>query len=41
MQKAEAAMQQLKVLEQQGRNGAVTALEDSSRPIDDLPKATP
>lgn len=39
--KAEAAMQQVKLLEQQRRTGAVTALEDSSRPVDDLPKATP
>lgn len=39
--KADAAMQQVKLLEQQRRNGAVTALEDSSRPADDLPKATP
>jgi tetratricopeptide (TPR) repeat protein len=39
--KAEAAMQQVKLLEQQRRKGAVTALEDSSQPIDDLPKITP
>jgi hypothetical protein len=39
--KADIAMQQVKLLEQQRRKGAVTALEDSSRPLDDLPKATP
>jgi predicted Zn-dependent protease len=40
--KAEAAMQQVKVMEQQRRKGAVTALEDSSQPPgDDLPKSTP
>jgi tetratricopeptide (TPR) repeat protein len=39
--KAEAAMQQVKLLEQQRQKGAVTALEDSSQPVDDLPKATP
>jgi tetratricopeptide (TPR) repeat protein len=40
--KAEAAMQQVKVMEQQRRKGAVTALEDSSQPAgDDLPKSTP
>jgi tetratricopeptide (TPR) repeat protein len=41
MKKAEAAMQQVKLLEQQRQKGAVTALEDSIQPIDDLPKATP
>jgi tetratricopeptide (TPR) repeat protein len=41
MKKADAAMQQVKLLEQERRKGAVTALEDSSRPVDDLPKATP
>jgi tetratricopeptide (TPR) repeat protein len=41
MKKAEAAMQQVKLLEQQRQKGAATALEDSSQPIDDLPKATP
>jgi tetratricopeptide (TPR) repeat protein len=41
LKKAEAAMQQVKLLEQQRQKGAVTALEDSSQPIDDLPKATP
>jgi predicted Zn-dependent protease len=41
LKKAEAAMQQVKLLEQQRQKGAVTALEDSSRPVDDLPKATP
>ena len=41
MKKADAAMQQVKLLEQQRRKGAVTALEDSSQPVDDLPKATP
>jgi tetratricopeptide (TPR) repeat protein len=41
MKKADAAMEQVKLLEQQRRKGAVTALEDSSRPVDDLPKATP
>jgi tetratricopeptide (TPR) repeat protein len=39
--KAEAAMQQVKLLEQQRQKGAVTALEDSSQPVDDLPRATP
>ena len=41
MKKAEAAMQQVKLLEQQRQKRAVTALEDSSQPSDDLPKATP
>jgi tetratricopeptide (TPR) repeat protein len=41
IKKADAAMQQVKLLEQQRRMRAVTALEDSSQPIDDLPKATP
>jgi tetratricopeptide (TPR) repeat protein len=41
LKKADAAMQQVKLLEQQRQKGAVTALEDSSQPIDDLPKATP
>jgi tetratricopeptide (TPR) repeat protein len=41
IKKADAAMQQVKVLEQQRQSRAVTALEDSSQPIDDLPKATP
>jgi tetratricopeptide (TPR) repeat protein len=41
MKKADAAMQQVKLLEQQRRKGAVTALEDSSRAADDLPNATP
>jgi tetratricopeptide (TPR) repeat protein len=41
IKKADAAMQQVKLLEQQRRKGAVTALEDSSQPVDDLPKATP
>jgi tetratricopeptide (TPR) repeat protein len=41
LKKADAAMQQVKLLEQQRQKGAVTALEDSSKPIDDLPKATP
>jgi tetratricopeptide (TPR) repeat protein len=41
MKKADAAMQQVKLLEQQRRRGAVTALEDSSQPVDDLPKVTP
>jgi hypothetical protein len=35
--KADAAMQQVKALEQQRQKGAVTALQDSSRPIEDLP----
>jgi tetratricopeptide (TPR) repeat protein len=39
--KADAAMQQVKLLEQQRRKGAVTALEDSSQTVEDLPKATP
>jgi hypothetical protein len=39
--KADEAMQQVKLLEQQRQKGAVTALQDSSRPIDDLPQATP
>jgi hypothetical protein len=39
--KADAAMQQVKGLEQQRQKGAVTALQDSSRPVDDLPKPTP
>jgi predicted Zn-dependent protease len=39
--KADAAMQQVKALEQQRQKGAVTALQDSSRPVEDLPKTTP
>jgi tetratricopeptide (TPR) repeat protein len=40
--KAEEAMQQVKVMEQQRRKRAVTALEDSSQPAgDDPPKSTP
>ena len=35
------AMQQVKALEQQRQKGAVTALQDSSRPVEDLPKTTP
>ena len=41
LKKAEAAMEQVKLLERQRQKGAVTALEDSSPPIDDLPQATP
>jgi tetratricopeptide (TPR) repeat protein len=42
IQKADAAMQQVKALEQQRRKGAVTALEDSRPPAgDDLPKPIP
>jgi tetratricopeptide (TPR) repeat protein len=41
LKKAEAAMQQVKLLERQRQKGAVTALQDSSQPIDDLPQATP
>jgi tetratricopeptide (TPR) repeat protein len=42
LKKADAAMQQVKVMEQQRRKRAVTALEDSSQPAgDDPPKPTP